>query len=170
MYDELIQSLRICSSWEGSCLGCKYYDAEENKCMGSKEKLLDEAANAIADMELEKDCLGEAAMALYGALPKWNPIQEVPELKVGDEGYNGYLVYANGYYEIADYTTDRFGNLEYFHVNGEYEPDVTHWMPLPDPPNEVDQEERNRELCRSNYAAQLEGLGYNADGTPKCSE
>lgn len=30
-------------------------------------------------------------------------------------------------------------------------------------------EERNRELCRSNYAAQLEGLGYNADGTPKGS-
>lgn len=31
-------------------------------------------------------------------------------------------------------------------------------------------EERERELCRSNYAAQLEGLGYNADGTPKGSE
>lgn len=30
--------------------------------------------------------------------------------------------------------------------------------------------ERERELCRSNYAAQLEGLGYNADGTPKGSE
>lgn len=34
----------------------------------------------------------------------------------------------------------------------------------------VSKEERERELCRSNYAAQLEGLGYNADGTPKCSE
>lgn len=32
---------------------------------------------------------------------------------------------------------------------------------------EVSKEERERELCRSNYAAQLEGLGYNADGTPK---
>ena len=31
----------------------------------------------------------------------------------------------------------------------------------------VSKEERERELCRSNYAAQLEGLGYNADGTPK---
>lgn len=28
-------------------------------------------------------------------------------------------------------------------------------------------EERGRELSRSNYVAQLEGLGYNADGTPK---
>ena len=32
---------------------------------------------------------------------------------------------------------------------------------------EVSKEEREREFCRSNYAAQLEGLGYNADGTPK---
>lgn len=31
----------------------------------------------------------------------------------------------------------------------------------------VSKEERDRELSRSNYAAQLEGLGYNADGTPK---
>lgn len=35
---------------------------------------------------------------------------------------------------------------------------------------EVSKEERERELFRSNYAAQLEGLGYNADGTPKGSE
>ena len=31
----------------------------------------------------------------------------------------------------------------------------------------ISKEERDRELSRSNYAAQLEGLGYNADGTPK---
>lgn len=31
----------------------------------------------------------------------------------------------------------------------------------------VSKEEREREICRSNYAAQLEGLGYNADGSPK---
>lgn len=35
---------------------------------------------------------------------------------------------------------------------------------------EVSKEERERELCRSNYAAQLEGLGYNADGTAKVSK
>ena len=27
--------------------------------------------------------------------------------------------------------------------------------------------ERERELCRSSYAAQLDGLGYGTDGTPK---
>ena len=67
---------------------------------------------------------------------KWISVKETPPLKVGDDGYNGYLVYANGYYEVADYTIDKFDNIPYFHVNGEYEPDVTHYMPLPAPPKE----------------------------------
>lgn len=67
---------------------------------------------------------------------RWIPVTEKPPLKVGDDGYNGYLVYANGYYEVADYTTDKFDNAPYFYVDGEYEPDVTHYMPLPEPPKE----------------------------------
>jgi hypothetical protein len=57
-------------------------------------------------------------------------------LKAGDDGYNGYLIYANGYYEIANYTTDKFDNAPYFYVDGEYETDVTHFMPLSEPPKE----------------------------------
>lgn len=68
--------------------------------------------------------------------PRWIPVTEEPPLKVGDDGYSGYLVYANGYYEVADYTTDKFDNVPCFHVDGEYEPGVTHWMPLPEPPKE----------------------------------
>lgn len=71
--------------------------------------------------------------------PCWIPVTETPPLKVGDDGYNGYLVYTNGYYAVADYTTDKFDNVPYFHVNGEYEPFVTHFMPLPDPPKEEKQ-------------------------------
>lgn len=43
--------------------------------------------------------------------------------------------------------------------------EVIAWMPLPEPykPNE----DNVSELCRSNYAAQLESLGYNPDGNPK---
>lgn len=74
--------------------------------------------------------------------PEWIPITETPKLKVGDEGYNGYLIYADGFYEIGDYTTDKFDNLEYFHVDGEYEPGVTHYMPLPDPPKNDQQMKR----------------------------
>ena len=83
---------------------------------------LDEAADAIEQLQ--------------ALVPRWIPVTEKPPLKVGDDGYNGYLVYANGYYEVADYTTDKFDNVPYFHVNGEYEPDVTHYMPLPEPPKE----------------------------------
>ena len=32
---------------------------------------------------------------------------------------------------------------------------------------EETEEERNRRLCRENYAAQMESLGYNADGNKK---
>ncbi len=69
-------------------------------------------------------------------IPRWIPVTGEAPLKVGDDGYNGYLVYANGYYAVADYTTDKGDNVPYFYVNGEYEPDVTHWMPLPEPPKE----------------------------------
>ena len=69
--------------------------------------------------------------------PRWIPVAKAPSLKVGDEGYPGYLVVdANGYYDVADYTVDRLGNGPSFHVDGEYEPDITHYMPLPEPPKE----------------------------------
>ena len=103
--------------------------------------MYEELAKALRD---DNACLAiktahEAADAieqLQALVPRWIPVTEEPPLKVGDDGYNGYLVYANGYYEVADYTTDKLDNAPYFHVNGEYEPDVTHWMPLPEPPKE----------------------------------
>lgn len=64
------------------------------------------------------------------ALPRWIPVTEEPPLKVGDDRYNGYLVLANGFCEVADYTVDESGVLCFF-VDGEYEPDVTHFMPIP---------------------------------------
>lgn len=82
----------------------------------------------------------EAWAEVARAQPHWIPVTEAPALKVGDEGYLGYLVYANGYYHVADYVADyaigRLDNEPSFHVDGEYEPDITHWMPLPKPPKE----------------------------------
>lgn len=106
MYEEFVKRLRMQA------------DAERFFC--GEPMLYEQAADAIE--ELSK--------------PRWIPVTEEPPLKVGDDGYNGYLVYANGYYEVADYTTDKFDNVPYFHVNGEYEPDVTHYIPLPEPPKE----------------------------------
>ena len=66
----------------------------------------------------------------------WISVKEEPKKKVGDEGYTGYLVYANGHYEIADYVQEKLFGIYEFHVDGEYEPDVVAFMPLPEPPKE----------------------------------
>ena len=115
MYDELVKRLRDAAKMS-EALAVLLPHSEGN----AVAKLHRDAADAIE--ELSK--------------PRWIPVTEEPPLKVGDDGYNGYLVYANGYYEVADYTTDKFDNVPCFHVDGEYEPDVTHYMPLPEPPKE----------------------------------
>jgi hypothetical protein len=127
MYDELVHTLRKqCADMD--CGNC-------NTCVNRK------AADAIEELHADKAALNGTVTNLLEQIkelgkPRWIPVTEEPPLKVGDDGYNGYLVYANGYYEVADYTTDKFDNVPYFHVNGEYEPDVTHYMPLPQPPKE----------------------------------
>ena len=137
MYDELVNLLRRCGKQK--CKNCEY-----EHVLGCVTKMNEKAADAIVElsMKLHGD---EAAIAgmqreiermVVADKPGWIPVTEEPPIKVGDDGYNGYLVYANGYYEVADYTTDKFDNVPYFHVNGEYEPDVTHYMPLPEPPKE----------------------------------
>lgn len=68
-------------------------------------------------------------------MAEWHSITEKPPKIVGDDGYTGYLVYSDGYIQVADYSADRLGDI-WFHVDGEYDPDVTHWMLLPAPPDE----------------------------------
>jgi len=120
MYEELVKRLRYCAISDNQCSECKYHGGSPDGSKMCLDVLMEDTADAIE--ELSK--------------PRWIPVTEEPPLKVGDDGYNGYLVYANGYYEVADYTIDKFDNAPYFHVNGEYEPTVTHFMPLPEPPKE----------------------------------
>lgn len=137
MYDELISSLRICrriNSANDNCIAFHDGSCEaEPVCM---YELMDKAADAIEELSKLNAEITKRELKLRMEKPRWIPVTEEPPLKVGDDGYNGYLVYANGYYEVADYTTDKFDNVPYFHVDGEYEPDATHWMPLPQPPKE----------------------------------
>lgn len=122
MYEELMKELRNMSK-----MGMKY---------GMAIVKMREAADAIEKLEGKHFMMKKTAEWLAEKVPRWIPVTKQPPLKVGDEGYTGYLIFANGHYEIADYTTDKFDNVPYFHVNGEYEPDVTHWMELPAPPME----------------------------------
>lgn len=65
----------------------------------------------------------------------WHGVDESPSKKVGDDGYRGYLLIVDHlYYAIGDYTTDKYNTVPCFHVDGEYEPDVTAWMELPEQP------------------------------------
>ena len=122
MYEKLMKELRDMSK-----LGMKY---------GMGVVKMREAADAIEELEGKHFMMKKTAEWLGEKVPRWIPVTEQPPLKVGDEGYTGYLVFANGHYEIADYTIDKYDNVPFFHVDGEYEPAVTHWMELPAPPME----------------------------------
>ena len=117
MYEELVNLLRRCGKQK--CKNCEY-----EHVLGCVTKMNEKAADAIE------------ALSKMEKTTRWIPVTETPPLKVGDDGYNGYLVYSDGYCQVADYTVDKFDNVPYFHVNGEYEPGVTNWMLLPEPPKE----------------------------------
>jgi len=136
MYEELVKRCKALRDYNGLVS-----DEMIQECWDC----VSEAADAIEELQKTLDAVNDAHNEGYDVgywagrrdyKPKWIPVAEEPTLKVGDDGYNGYLVFANGYYEVADYTTDKFDNVPYFHVDGKHEPDVTHYMPLPTPPKE----------------------------------
>lgn len=125
MYEKQVKLLRYCA--KADCTECAVAG-----CPGPQRFLM-EAADTIEKLieVIQNHDFLESLIK-----PCWIPVTKAPALKVGDEGYPGYLVYANGYYDVADYAIDRLGNGPSFHVDGEYEPDITHYMPLPKPPKE----------------------------------
>ena len=116
-YVELVKALRTCKL-SIPCTECPFYSNGDSP---SKEcgTMNDAAADAIEE--------------LLAAVPHWISVEErLPEKKVGDEGYVGYLVLSDGEYQIADFTHDKYMQIAYeFHVDGEYDPNITHWMELP---------------------------------------
>ena len=137
-YVDMVHDLRNCNGSERCCYGCPY-----DECMlCGYFALMQKAADAIKELLAERDHYKAAferessarIAAMEVALRKWISVEErLPELG------QGVLVYDDcGYMSVADYTHDKhFPTVYEFHVNGEYEPGVTHWMPLPAPPKEV---------------------------------
>ena len=117
-YAELIKALRF--AFDQPCYSCVLGE----KCNWGDFCFFKRAADAIEE--------------LLAAVPKWISVEErLPKKKVGDEGYVGYLVLSDGEHQIADFTNDKYMQTAYeFHVDGEYDPNVTHWMELP--PKEVE--------------------------------
>ena len=123
MYDELVKDLREATGWKNASV---HYS------------LMNEAADAIEELshdyeKLAEDFNGAVELLHKREKPRWISVEErLPEKKVGDEGYVGYLVLSDGEYQIADFTNDKYMQTAYeFHVDGEYDPNVTHWMELP---------------------------------------
>ena len=97
--------------------------------------------NSVAFAELigeEPDTFCEALRIAISALERdrWISVKDATPKMMGEEGYTGYLVYSNGFMQVADYVSDGYGAGE-FHVDGEYEPDVVAFIPLPEPPKEA---------------------------------
>lgn len=151
MYDELVKRLREFASIPEHCENVASCDqcSKESICLSFTNKRIIEvatqAADAIEELLAEnKEILyrveiAENMIAFYQEgkpLPNvqhWISVEDaLPKKKVGDEGYNGYLVLSDGEYQIADFTHDKYMQTAYeFHVDGEYDPNITHWMELP---------------------------------------
>lgn len=140
MYEELINKLRYCGN-AVSCIHCSYWEG----CAGTKENLT-EAADAIE--ELRKAVLRlENESGIYDELPifyiyptKWIPVTErLPNC-------NGcYLVWRPHFFggEIGMPSICYFDGTNTWHDSYGVDftrilhpEDVTHWMPLPEPPKE----------------------------------
>lgn len=121
MNDELVKRLREHNGW-------------------ALNETLDEGADAIEELSRKYTEERNAAVELTGELaskPRWIPVKEsLPEGEViavnalkGSYGYREYII---GYVD-EDYESDSGYSCE---SEGEILVNVTHWMPLPEPPRE----------------------------------
>lgn len=146
MYDELIKRLR---DWPRVCTR---YD-------GSVDQLHDDAADAIEELQGRAKVLEKIADKWCEAVPKWIPVTE----RLPEDGADVLITWVNHspsiYYQhlkdkpqaatgvyyrkrwywwstvVQDYLAE-YGECEWDQMDVAIE--VTHWMPLPEPPKEVE--------------------------------
>ena len=140
MYDDLISSLRICrriNSANDNCIAFHDGSCEaEPVCM---YELMDKAADAIEEMTEDNIALNGTITNLLEQIkdlgkPRWIPVTErLPEAKrkvlvATFQGgvYYGFVESRGKFYTANNTLADSWC----------WEPDVTHWMPLPQPPKE----------------------------------
>lgn len=117
-YEELVERLRsVKDIWQ----------SEEEQWMLDAADSIEELQKRV---ELEyQSGFADGQRAANRKKNKWISVEEWPTKNVCDDDYTGYLVFSDGYIKVADYTCG-------FYVDGEYDPNVTHYMPLPKPPKE----------------------------------
>ena len=126
MYDELLKRLRDAAKMS-EALAVLLPHSEGN----ATAKLFNEAADAIEELSKSLDDMNEANIALYGALPKWIPVTE--RLPEKDGAF--ITAYSKGGVSQNWYMPFHHGGGKWYQ-NSEDTGEVTHWMPLPQPPKE----------------------------------
>ena len=137
MYEELVKNLRICSicNFGQNCDECTQKSEGRFCC----DILLHKAADAIEDLQNERDMYSKAMIDEHNKAAKivwehrWIPVSERLPEESGE-----YLVWANVRPD-KDEDPVPFMIMSYFHAfydNQFIVKNVSHWMPLPEPPKE----------------------------------
>lgn len=110
------------------------------KTYGEKDTLLVESAEAIIglykEVKAQKVIYKQIISKLVDAQKSFHwhlTCDKLPTKTALDEDYRGYLIYENGYYEVADWTFDKHGCGPAFHVDGEKVilNEVERWIEIP---------------------------------------
>ena len=119
---EIVQALRCCA--EGECKDCAMHE-DKQRC---QENLLDKAAEAIERLTAENAALREK-------VPQWIsvedrlPIDRLSKYLVAFREAGGSIVDMARYFPSDGWTCDNWEVPQNL---------ITHWMPLPDSPEEGD--------------------------------
>ena len=136
MYDELIKRLRVSAdNHHEKCDGCPY-EEDYPCCVDCFDKMHKEAADAIEKMSEAYDKLSRHMDDLAALFPRWIPVSErLPETGV-DVLVKFPQNMAVASIDIVEWVVNS-GDGWCTDINlagGEKNP--THWMPLPQPPEE----------------------------------
>lgn len=138
MHDELIKWLRVfcedCKQWDG-CKCCLKGECSQQKILQAADVIEDlEKSLAITLLEYQIANNKRLMTEEYAKQkPKWIPVTErLPE------HHGHYLVHIEG----GEFSQVSWEEIAFFdgkifmweHISSEYPEDVTHWMPLPEPP------------------------------------
>ena len=122
-YTSLIRALRHCAK-QSVCNGCPRCGKRIKNCNAELDR---EVADTIEELLEERDAAYLVGHQLADKLPVWIPVTERLPKK-----YESVFTFSKYGMQIDEYIGNYDGE-DYF---ARYTKNVTHWMPLPEPPKE----------------------------------